>query len=74
MADADRDSAKPRSLYVGPVVMAGVAIISGVDSGVAAAFGSDTFAHVSLGTAFSCAFAALGSLVYELWRGRRASS
>lgn len=74
MTDINKHSPKLWSQYVGTIVMAGVAIISVVDSGIAAALGNDAVARISLGTAYPCAIAALGSLLYTLWRGRRASS
>jgi hypothetical protein len=74
LADIDKNPAKPWSLYVGTMVMAGMTVISGINSGVAAAVGSSTVARTSLGTAFAFAAAALGSLAYVLWRGRNGSS
>jgi hypothetical protein len=74
MADSDKNSAKPWPLYIGTMVMAGVAIIAGIDSGIAAALGNDDVTRTSLGTACSFAFAALGSLAYALWLGRRTPS
>ncbi len=71
MADLDAESAKPWSLYVGTMVMAGMAVLSGIDAWIAAALGSNFTARMSLQIGISCGFAALGSLAYALRRSQK---
>jgi hypothetical protein len=74
MADTNKNPAETWSLHVGTIVMTGIAAITGVDGGIATAIGSDVVARVSLGTASSCALAAVGSLAYAQWRRRGTSA
>ena len=73
MADSHSDArpARSRALYAGPVVVAGVAVASVLDAGVAAALGSGVMARLSLQTAVACGCAAVASLAYVLRRIRK---
>lgn len=74
MADLSKDAVEPWSPYISAMVMAGLAVLSGIEGGVAVAFGGEDVARISFGTAYACAIAALGGLVYALWRARSKSA
>jgi hypothetical protein len=63
---------RPWLPFVGTIVMATMAVMSGIDACVAVILGSHSIVRISLLTGCSFAFAALGGLGFALRRTRKA--
>lgn len=73
MANTGEGRIPPWSLSVGSLVMAGMAVTSGVAACIAMIVGGDAVARMSAESGCSYAAAALGSLIYARLRSKRAA-